>query len=89
LLIGPALELIPRLRGPFNMLFLDAAKDEYYRYLKASEPKLDDHAVVVADNVKKFEDELHDFLDYVRHSGKYRSRTFDFGTDAVELSEKI
>ena len=89
LLIGPALEVIPRLRGPFNMLFLDAAKDEYHRYLKASEPKLDEHAVVVADNVKKFEDELQDFLDYVRHSGKYRSRTFDFGTDAVELSEKI
>ena len=89
LVIGPALEVIPKLHGSFGMLFLDAAKDEYYGYLKASEPKLGDHAVVVADNVKMFEDKLHDFLDYVRRSGKYRSRTFDFGFDAVELSEKI
>jgi predicted O-methyltransferase YrrM len=89
LLIGPALKVIPRLQGPFDMLFLDAAKDEYYRYLKASEPKLGEHAVVVADNVKMFEDQLHDFLDYVQGSGKYRSSTFDFGFDAVEVSERI
>ena len=88
LLIGPALEVIPKLPGPFDMLFLDAAKDEYYRYLKAAEPKLAEHAVVVADNVKMFEDKLHEFLDYVRNRGEYRSRTFDFGFDAVEVSEK-
>jgi predicted O-methyltransferase YrrM len=70
LLIGPALNVIPKLHGPFDLLFLDAAKNEYYRYLKASEPKLGEHAVVVADNVRRFEDQLHDFLDYVRNSGK-------------------
>ena len=89
LLTGPALEVIPRLHGPFDMLFLDAAKDEYYEYLKSSEPKLGEHAVVVADNVKMFEDQLHDFLDYVRQSGKYQSQTIDFGLDAVEVSEKL
>ncbi len=50
-LTGPALKVIPRLRGPYDMLFLDAAKNEYYRYLKAAEPKLSKLAVVVADNV--------------------------------------
>ena len=89
LLSGPALKVIPRLHGQFDMVFLDAAKDEYYRYLRACEPKLSEHAVVVADNVKMFESQLHNFLDYVRHSGNYRSRTFDFGFDAVEVSEKI
>jgi predicted O-methyltransferase YrrM len=89
LLIGPALKVIPRLHGPFGMLFLDAAKGEYYRYLKASEPKLDKHAIVVADNVKIFKNQLGDFLGYVRESGKYRSRTFDFGFDAVEVSNRI
>ena len=89
LLIGPALKVIPRLHGPFGMLFLDAAKEEYYSCLKACEPKLDEGAVVVADNVKMFGGQLHDFLDYVRNSGKYRSRTFDFGFDGVEVSERI
>jgi predicted O-methyltransferase YrrM len=89
LLIGPALEVIPRLHGPFDMLFLDAVKDEYYGYLKASEPKMHEHAVVVADNVRIFEGQLHDFLGYVRNGGKYRSRTADFGFDAVEVSERI
>jgi predicted O-methyltransferase YrrM len=88
-LIGSALKIIPNLHGPFDMLFLDAAKDEYHGYLKASEPKLSKRAVVIADNVKRFEHQLHGFLDYVRSSGKYRSKTFDFGFDAVEVSQKI
>jgi caffeoyl-CoA O-methyltransferase len=89
ILIGPALKIIPRLHGPFGLLFLDAAKEEYYRCLKAAEPKLDERAVVVADNVKIYANQLNDFLDYVRNSGKYRTRTFDVGSDAVEVSERI
>jgi predicted O-methyltransferase YrrM len=89
LIVGSALPVIHTLHGPFDLLFLDAAKDEYCRYLKASEPKLSDHAVVVADNVKIFEDQLQDYLDYVRNSGKYESKTLDFGFDAVEVSEPI
>ncbi len=51
----PALEAFaadePPLRGPFDLAFIDALKDEYAAYLAALRPRLAPHALVVADNV--------------------------------------
>ena len=48
---GDALESIESLDGPFDLLFLDASKDEYAKYLELAEPKLSDRAVLVVDNL--------------------------------------
>jgi caffeoyl-CoA O-methyltransferase len=48
---GKALDVIPRLEGPFDMLYLDAVKEEYADYLELALPKLRVGGVVVADNV--------------------------------------
>ena len=52
---APALEAFagrgPELRGPFDMVFIDAVKDEYLAYLAALMDRLAPGAVVVADNV--------------------------------------
>ena len=39
------------LRGPFDLAFIDALKDEYARYLEVIRPRLAPHGLVVADNV--------------------------------------
>jgi len=88
LITGNALEIIPKLKEKFDMLFLDAAKEEYYNYLKRAEPKLNKNAVIVADNVGIFGNAMRDFLDYVKNSGKFTSKTYDFGFDAVEVSKR-
>ena len=85
-IVGDAKQLITSLKGPFDLVFLDAAKEEYIEYLKLAEPKLSPRAVVVADNAKMFAREMKDFLEYVRHSGKYESTFHDFGFDGVEVS---
>jgi predicted O-methyltransferase YrrM len=56
---------------------LDATKSEYLKYLQLIEQYglLNKRAVVVADNVIMYEDEMEDYLDYVRNSGNYISRT--------------
>jgi caffeoyl-CoA O-methyltransferase len=41
----------PRLRGPFDLVFIDALKHEYGDYLEAVLPRLAPGALVVADNV--------------------------------------
>lgn len=89
LLQGDALEIIPSLEGPFDLVFIDAEKEDYLKYLKAAEPKMAKGAVVVADNVGIFKDRMKDFLDYVRKSGRYRSEVHDFGFDAVEVSKMV
>jgi caffeoyl-CoA O-methyltransferase len=49
---GYALEVIPRLAGEtFDMLFIDAVKEEYARYLELSLPMLRAGGVVVVDNL--------------------------------------
>src|SRR4030043_59252 len=87
--IGNALALIPRMNGNFEMVFLDAAKDEYLEYLKLSENKLRRGGVVFADNVKTPTHEMRDYLNYVRNSGRYRSDYVDMVFDGVEISTKL
>jgi len=57
-LSGSALKIVPKLHENFDMVFLDAAKEEYLR-------------LVVADNVGIFEKSMNDYLEYVRKSGRY------------------
>lgn len=48
---GAALEVLPRLTGPFDFVFIDCVKTEYEAYLDAILPKLDSGAIVVSDNL--------------------------------------
>lgn len=48
---GDAIETIGTLDGPFDLLFVDAAKDEYRRYIELAEPLLADRALLVVDNL--------------------------------------
>ncbi len=50
-LIGPALETIPKLEGEFDLVFIDADKQNYLNYLKLCLPKLSDKGIIVVDNV--------------------------------------
>jgi predicted O-methyltransferase YrrM len=47
---GDALEVLGQLAGSFDLLFLDATKVEYGRYLELATPLLAEDALVVADN---------------------------------------
>jgi len=69
-LVGNAIEVIPRLEGMFDLVFIDADKTEYLDYLRLIEGKLHKGSVIVADNVEH----APPYLDYVRFSGKYSSR---------------
>jgi predicted O-methyltransferase YrrM len=51
LVVGDALATIGGLDGPFDLLFVDAAKGEYQRYIELAEPKLSGRALLVVDNL--------------------------------------
>jgi predicted O-methyltransferase YrrM len=90
------LEMIPLLqKRKFDLMFLDAIKSDYLNYLNLAETNnlLSDNVVVVADNVLLYENEMQDYLQYVRTSGKYKSEstetTLEFTKnvkDALEVS---
>ena len=85
---GDAREILPNLNGEFDFVFIDADKDQYYSYLQAIEDKLYRGSLIVSDNVGKYSDRMKDFLDHIRSSGNYTSRTILIGDDGVELSIK-
>jgi predicted O-methyltransferase YrrM len=51
LIEGDARETIEAVPGPIDLLFVDAAKDEYQTYIELAEPKLSERAVLVVDNM--------------------------------------
>jgi predicted O-methyltransferase YrrM len=85
-LTGDARRLLPRLRERFDFVLIDAAKEQYLAYLRKVEPRLTPGAVVVADNTKIFRREVAPYLTHVRGSGRYESREYDLGADAMEVS---
>ena len=48
---GKALEVIPLLKEIFDLIFIDALKEEYADYLKLALPKLRQGGVVIVDNL--------------------------------------
>jgi len=50
-IIGPALESIPKIEGQFDLVFIDADKENYLNYLKILVPRLNPQGILVVDNV--------------------------------------
>ena len=90
---GDALEIIPKTKGKFDLVFIDALKEEYLDYLRLIEPKLRPNAIIIADNVGIFESDVKNYLAYVKNSEKYKSKTietkleFSNRPDALEVTE--
>jgi caffeoyl-CoA O-methyltransferase len=49
--LGPGLETMQTLEGPFDLVFIDADKEGYVDYYEAALPMLADGGLIVADNV--------------------------------------
>jgi predicted O-methyltransferase YrrM len=96
-IVGNALDVIPRLNSKFDLLFLDAAKNEYLKYIDLAQKKnLKKGTIVVADNVEISKNEMTDYLEYVRNSAIYKSKTIETTVeftpnvkDAMEVSFKV
>ena len=97
LMHGSAEEIIPELNFNADFVFIDHAKKKYLSDLKLLETEeiILKNCIVFADNVGIFKDEMAEYFDHVRNSGKYQSQNFSSKLeyrnniyDAVEISIK-
>lgn len=88
-LVGDAIKVLPRLEDRFDLVLIDADKRKYLDYLRLVEDKLPKESIIVADNAGIFANQMRDYLDYVRSSGKYRSRYVPVAEDGLEISVKL
>lgn len=74
-MLGPALDILPTLQAPFDLVFLDAIKTEYRDYLELALPLLQVGGIVLADNVLRAgrvaQDEHDEATDALREFNQY------------------
>jgi caffeoyl-CoA O-methyltransferase len=79
--LGPGLETLAELEGPFDLVFIDADKPNYKAYYEAVLPMLAEDGLIIADNVlwsgRVVEDEadestraIKDFNEHVRNDDR-------------------
>lgn len=61
LLLGDAMAILPTLEGPFDLVLIDAWKDDYPSYLDATDGKVRPGGLVLAHNMQSHEEELAGF----------------------------
>jgi predicted O-methyltransferase YrrM len=88
-IVGDAIAVIPKLKEKFDMVFIDAEKIEYLHYLRLIEDKLHKGSVVVADNEGISANQMKDYMNHVRSSGKYNSKYIPVDEDGLEVSVRL
>lgn len=101
ILEGDALDLIPKLDGKYDILFLDGAKSKYKEFLQEALPFLNNNAIIIADNVlfrgmvagevetpkkhRTIVTKLREFLDEITNNEIYTSSILPIG-DGLSIS---
>lgn len=74
LLEGDAIKLMPELKEDYDLIFIDARKENYSKYFKLSlklNPK-----IIIADNTESHKERMRDFLEEIK---KYNAKFIKIG----------
>ncbi len=85
LLKGNALELIPTLKSEFELIFIDAGKIDYIKYLQLLFPKMKDNSLIIADNVISHKNTVKEYLDFIKSDPGFLTMTLPFAA-GLEIS---
>jgi caffeoyl-CoA O-methyltransferase len=86
---GDALEEVPRLRGPYDFIFIDAWKHDYVKYLDMVIPIVRPGGVIVAHNVSDLREELTDFIRAVQTNPQLKTTIESPGPGGFSVSYKL
>jgi len=85
---GDALKLIPTLEGPFDLVFIDAWKEDYLRYFEMVFPKVRPGGAIVAHNVISHGRDMQDFLQAVQNHPELDTRIDRRSSAGLSISLK-
>jgi predicted O-methyltransferase YrrM len=85
---GDALKILPALEGPFDLVFIDAWKDDYLRYFELTFPKLRPGGAIVAHNVISHGRDMQDFLEAVQSHPELETRIDRRSSAGLSISLK-
>ena len=82
---GKAEQIIPELDKKFDFVFIDANKVDYIKYIKLLMNKLNNKAIIIADNVISHKDSLQEYLDYINSVPAFESMLLNIDS-GLEIS---
>jgi predicted O-methyltransferase YrrM len=87
--LGDALQEVPKLRGPYDFVFIDAWKQDYVKYLNMVIPIVRPGGVIVAHNVTDLKEELTDFIQAVETNPQLKTNIENPGPGGFSVSYKL
>jgi len=87
--LGDAVKEVPKLQGPFDLVFIDASKHDYLRYLNMLLPMVRPGGVIVAHNVTDLRDALLDYLNAVQTNPQLKTIIENPGPGGFAVSYKL
>lgn len=84
---GKALDILPKLEGPFHFVLNDADKENCREYVEMLVDKLADRAIILTDNTRTHAEQLGDFVEWIRAEERFVSTDLPIG-NGMELSVK-
>lgn len=102
--VGDALDILPTLSGPYDLVFLDAGKSHYDKYFEYANHFIGQHGIIISDNVlykgmtatndlvirrkKTIVKNMRNYLDDLMARRDYESVIIPIG-DGVAISTKL
>jgi len=88
LIEGDALQTLRTLTETYDMVFMDAAKQQYKDYLDIIYPRIPKGGILVAHNAVQLAFSMRDYLDHVQNHPELDTVILTTGNDGVALSYK-
>lgn len=89
LIHGDALKEVPKLHGPFELVFIDAWKPDYVRYLDMVLPMVPPGGIIVAHNTTNLRSDLLDFIERVNTDPRLKTSFVEAGPGGFSVSIKL
>ena len=86
---GDAFAQIPKIEGTFDLVFLDAWKRDYKRFLDLVLPRLEPRGLFLAHNVVNKQGEMRDFLDAITRDPKLLTTIVSPSSEGMSLTVKL
>jgi len=86
---GDAFQQIPKIAGTVDLVFLDAWKRDYKRFLDLVMPRLEPRALFLAHNVVNKQSEMRDFLEAIHNDPRLLTSIVKPANEGMSVSVKL
>lgn len=86
--LADAREEVPKVKGPFDLVFIDAWKEDYAAYFDMIFPKVRSGGAIVAHDTRSYAKEMAPFLKRIKSEPSLKTEFLNLGPNGMSISFK-